>query len=275
LAAALVALMSAISGSAVAQPVSGGLCRPVQERKAEIGCWILGHIPVGQFAAPATWYLHTFSDRASAEAGRGPRGIVVEAFNKVWLFTAEEAGWKGPSGGELHLAVGPLPVTAAADYSAQFMEAVFTPGMASAAHVHSGPEAFHTLEGETCLETPAGVRRRRAGDHSRRPDAPDGDRSDTAPRFRADPAPHRPARDDAHPRLDAEGAVHGALSGAGGMRLAVRPAHAADRSIGRSSSMSCTAPTERKHACRRAPCRSCARDARMSLRASARRISRR
>ena len=31
----------------------------------------------------------------------------------------------------------------ASDYSAQFMEAVFTPGMASAAHVHSGPEAFY------------------------------------------------------------------------------------------------------------------------------------
>jgi hypothetical protein len=151
-------LMVAINGVAVAQPVSGGLCRPVQERTAEIGCWILGHIPVGQFTAPAAaWYLHTFKDRASAEAHKGPRGIVVEAFNKVWLFTAEETGWKGPGGGELHLVIGPLPVASAADYSAQFMESVFTPGMTSAAHVHSGPEAFYTLEGETCLEAPAGV----------------------------------------------------------------------------------------------------------------------
>jgi quercetin dioxygenase-like cupin family protein len=93
----------------------------------------------------------------AAEANKGPRGIVIEAFDKVWLFTAEETGWKGPSGGELHFVIGPLPVASATDYSAQFMEAVFTPGMASAAHVHSGPEAFYTLEGETCLETPAGV----------------------------------------------------------------------------------------------------------------------
>lgn len=153
-----VSLTGAINGFAVAQPVSGGLCRPVQERTAEIGCWILGHISVGQFTTPvAAWYLHTFKDRASAEANKGPRGIVIEAFNKVWLFTAEETGWKGPGGGELHLVIGPLPVASATDYSAQFMEAVFTPGMASAAHVHSGPEAFYTLEGETCLETPAGV----------------------------------------------------------------------------------------------------------------------
>jgi hypothetical protein len=158
--AALAALI--VLNSAAAQPVPGGLCRPVQERTAEVGCWILGHIPVGKFtAATATWYLHTFPDRASAEANKGPRGLVVEAFNKVWLFTAEEAAWKGP--GELHLAIGPLPVAPGTDYSAQFMEAVFRPGMASAAHVHSGPEAFYTLEGETCLETPAGVQVSRGG----------------------------------------------------------------------------------------------------------------
>lgn len=36
------------------------------------------------------------------------------------------------------------------------MEAVTNPGMTSAIHVHSGPEAWYTLAGETCLETPDG-----------------------------------------------------------------------------------------------------------------------
>ena len=63
----------------------------------------------------------------------------------------------------LHVVIAPPPVATASDYSAQFMEAVFTPGMASAAHVHSGPEAFYTLEGETCLETPEGKQISRGG----------------------------------------------------------------------------------------------------------------
>ena len=43
------------------------------------------------------------------------------------------------------------------------MEAVFNPGMTAHAHVHSGPEAWYTLTGETCLETPDGVQIGRAG----------------------------------------------------------------------------------------------------------------
>ena len=37
------------------------------------------------------------------------------------------------------------------------------PGMKSLVHRHSGPEAWYTLTGETCLETPAGTRVGRAG----------------------------------------------------------------------------------------------------------------
>jgi quercetin dioxygenase-like cupin family protein len=38
-----------------------------------------------------------------------------------------------------------------------YMEAVSEPGMTAAIHTHSGPEAFYTLTGETCLETPDGM----------------------------------------------------------------------------------------------------------------------
>jgi quercetin dioxygenase-like cupin family protein len=54
-------------------------------------------------------------------------------------------------------------VSATAKYSAQYMEAVFTPGMTAPTHRHSGPEAWYTLTGETCLETPEGVMVGRAG----------------------------------------------------------------------------------------------------------------
>jgi quercetin dioxygenase-like cupin family protein len=43
------------------------------------------------------------------------------------------------------------------------MEAVFTPGMTAAEHTHSGPEAWYTIAGETCLETPDGKQVGRAG----------------------------------------------------------------------------------------------------------------
>ena len=48
-------------------------------------------------------------------------------------------------------------------YSAQYMEAVFTPGMTAPAHRHSGPEIWYTASGETCLETPNGKVVGRAG----------------------------------------------------------------------------------------------------------------
>ena len=66
-------------------------------------------------------------------------------------------------GGERVAEIGPLPVTAGQSYSAQYMEAVFTPGMTAPTHVHSGPEAWYTAPGETCLETPEGKQVGRAG----------------------------------------------------------------------------------------------------------------
>lgn len=36
------------------------------------------------------------------------------------------------------------------------MEAIFTPGMTAAEHIHSGSEVWYTVAGETCLETSDG-----------------------------------------------------------------------------------------------------------------------
>jgi hypothetical protein len=154
------ALLSLIAlASAVGQTQgTGGTCIPVNERAArEFGCFILATQTIGRMgSARAFWHLSTFPTRSAAEAADGPRGTVVESLGKVWLFTIADAGWR-PSGG-MHVAeIGPLPVNTGVAYTAQYMEAVFQPGMKSLVHRHSGPEAWYTLTGETCLETPAGT----------------------------------------------------------------------------------------------------------------------
>lgn len=53
--------------------------------------------------------------------------------------------------------VGPLPVEPARTYAAEYLRSVFRPGMNAPLHVHSGPEAFYALSGDTCLETPDGI----------------------------------------------------------------------------------------------------------------------
>ena len=70
-----------------------------------------------------------------------------------------DAGWK-PTGGKRVAEMGPLPIRAGDSYSAQYMEAIFSPGMTAPSHTHPGPEAWYTLSGETCLETPDGKQRK-------------------------------------------------------------------------------------------------------------------
>lgn len=97
-------------------------------------------------------------------AGRLPSApaSLVESLGKVWLFTIDGADWR-PSHGQRVAQIGPLPVAPDVSYSARYMEAIFAPGMTAPAHRHSGPEAWYTLSGETCLETPDGTMVGRAG----------------------------------------------------------------------------------------------------------------
>jgi quercetin dioxygenase-like cupin family protein len=144
------------------QSAGMSVCKPVSERTSEVGCWIIAHEPVGRLTAAPFWYLDSYSTRAAAEAAKGPGGSVVESLGKVWLLTIEKAGWQS-SKGERIAQIGPLPVIAGEEYSAQYMEAIFNPGMTSNVHTHAGPEAWFTLAGETCLETPEGQYVGRAG----------------------------------------------------------------------------------------------------------------
>jgi hypothetical protein len=156
-----VAMLSA-GIEASAQP-SESRCQPVAQRTGELGCWIMVDEPIGRLPeGPVFWHLDSHPSRAAAEKARGARGAVVEALGKFWLFTIAEPGWRSGSGA--HVAdVGPLPVRQGAAYSAMYMEAIFTPGMTSTTHTHSGLEAWYTLAGETCLETPDGIMVGRAG----------------------------------------------------------------------------------------------------------------
>ncbi len=139
------------------QAISFGVCKPVSERTAELGCWIIVDHPLGRIEQAAVfWHLDVYPSRPEAEKAKGPRGTVIDSLGKVWLLTIERAGWRPALKGKRIAEIGPLPVTPGEEYSALFMEAISNPGMTSAAHTHSGPEAWYTQSGETCLETPSG-----------------------------------------------------------------------------------------------------------------------
>jgi quercetin dioxygenase-like cupin family protein len=119
--------------------------------------------PIGKLTrSEVFWHLDVYSTRAAAEQAKSSRGTVIESLGKVWLLSIEAAGWR-PAGGERIAEIGPLPVIAGETYTAQYMEAIFTPGMTAPTHTHPGPEAWYTLAGETCLETPQGTQVGRAG----------------------------------------------------------------------------------------------------------------
>lgn len=158
---ALVAALFAVACSAAAQstPQAFGVCKPANQKKTpdDLGCWILGEQPAGRIDQPQAWWqLDVYPTRAAAEAAKGPHSAVFESMGKIWLLTIEHKGWRPPKAGERMAEIGPLPISAGKEYSAVFMEGIFKPGMTSAIHRHSGPEAWYVIAGEQCLETPQG-----------------------------------------------------------------------------------------------------------------------
>jgi quercetin dioxygenase-like cupin family protein len=122
----------------------------------------LGALPQG----PLYWSIYTFADPQTAERAKPPHGVVIQAFDRVWLF---DIGGKGRDlEGGRHLAdVGPLPIEIAQDaFSAEYLKSTFAPGATAPVHVHSGPEAFYAISGASCLETPDGVQVARGAGHS-------------------------------------------------------------------------------------------------------------
>ncbi len=143
-----------------------GTCVPINERAGrEFGCFITSRANLGALPTHTKlyWHLDTYATRAAAEAAKSPRSTVVESLGRVWLFTIAAKEWR-PAGGRRVNRIGPLPLIAATNYTAVYMEGIFKPGMQSVVHRHPGPEAWYTLQGAMCLETPEGTLRERAGD---------------------------------------------------------------------------------------------------------------
>ena len=147
--------------------VTGGCEVPASQRTAEYGCYLLTTESIETLPpGPLFWHLYTYPTRAAAEAARkGSAGTVVESLGRIWLFTLAGSTWR-PAAGERVAAIGPLSVGTAKAYAARYMEAVFPPkqGMRTAAHSHSGPEAWYVISGAQCLRTPEGVQIIRAGE---------------------------------------------------------------------------------------------------------------
>lgn len=143
------------------QPMAGGVCRPASERKGEIGCWILRHERYSPTDSLVWWYLDAFADSAAAARAATPGATILQALGRGWRLTIADS--RGPSpAGERVARVGPLRVDRGTTYMAQYMEAIFTPGMQAPVHFHAGTEAIVTLAGETCMETPTWVKVGRA-----------------------------------------------------------------------------------------------------------------
>jgi quercetin dioxygenase-like cupin family protein len=154
----LIALLVFLSAHASSQGAAGpsGVCRPANLRDQEAGCWILADDRIGTLAtSPVYWALDVYTTVAAANADKGPRGTVVESLGKTWLLTIENAKSRSTHGRRI-AEIGPLEIVEGQSYSAQYMEAIFTPGMTAPEHTHSGPEAWYTEAGETCLETSDG-----------------------------------------------------------------------------------------------------------------------
>jgi quercetin dioxygenase-like cupin family protein len=149
----LFAVAAACPTAAVAQATTRQ-CGAVEE--AGPAC-LLARKPLPALPAGAVfWHLDRFASKASADAAAVPTSVVVEAFGSVWLFTLAQAAWHS-EGGEHVSTVGPLAVAPASTYAADYLRSIFLPGTTAPLHVHSGPEAFFAVSGDTCLETPAGV----------------------------------------------------------------------------------------------------------------------
>src|SRR5215469_1896934 len=134
-------ILTALIARAAAQPEPGGVCKPVSERTGEVGCWILAHDDVGTISQAAVfWHLAAYPTRAAAESAKGLHDTVVESLGKVWVLSIGNRNtW--PRDGEQVAEIGPLAVEAGRQYKAQYMEAIFVPGMTAQPHTHSGPEA--------------------------------------------------------------------------------------------------------------------------------------
>jgi quercetin dioxygenase-like cupin family protein len=149
--------LSHASGDAGEHEGTGGMCIPAESRAGrKEGCFVIGAMSLGKLPDIGLyWHIDRYPNRAAAEKEQSARSTVVEAYGSIWMFSIADKSFL-TSHGEHVDSVGPLPLGSAVSYTAWYMEATFAPGMKSAVHRHTGPEAWYVLSGEQCLETPSG-----------------------------------------------------------------------------------------------------------------------
>jgi quercetin dioxygenase-like cupin family protein len=144
-----------------------GTCIPIAERAGRaLGCFVTARQELGSLATEPRlyWHLDTYPTTSAADRARAARSVVVESLGRIWLFTIAPIDWR-PSAPGTHVArIGPLPIVRADSLAAVYMEGVFAPGMNTVVHRHAGAEAWFTLEGSMCVETPGGMLTQTAGD---------------------------------------------------------------------------------------------------------------
>jgi len=102
------------------------------------------------------WRIENFASVAQAKAAAGPWSLVVEAADKVWLFTLGPGGSASPGAAKV-AEVGPIPRVTAQEYLLRINDVRGSPGSVTPVHSHPGSEAFYVLGGEQSIRSARGV----------------------------------------------------------------------------------------------------------------------
>jgi len=133
-------------------------------RNKSFGCRLLAQPIIDKLPdEPVFWHLTTFATRRAADAAKRRGDAVVSADGRVWLSSIGSRGDTAARGKHV-AAIGPLPMPKASAYRVEMYYVIMPPRAHTLVHTHPGPEAWYVLEGEQCLDTPAGVFRARHGE---------------------------------------------------------------------------------------------------------------
>jgi quercetin dioxygenase-like cupin family protein len=157
-------LVSVLTAKTAAAQLMSTCVENSPERRGEMGCSIVeSKVLPDDLKEPVFWHIDRFDSLERAGAAVGPSSIAFEAAGTSWLMTIESQ--TADHHGGTHVAhVGPLPLPRAPKYAMLAQSAVFTPGMYSLAHHHSGVEAVYVVDGEACYETPTRAAKLRKGE---------------------------------------------------------------------------------------------------------------
>lgn len=159
-----VTLLSVLMANTAAAQLMSTCVENSPERRGEIGCSIIQSkvLPDG-LKEPLFCHIDRFDSPERARTAVGPASIAFEAAGTSWLMTIESQ--TSDHHGGRHVAhVGPLPLPRAPRYAMLVQSALFTPGMYSLIHHHSGVEAVYVIDGEACYETPTRASKLRKGE---------------------------------------------------------------------------------------------------------------